>query len=1015
MNENFDIFYFYNSNNFSITNSNIIADKCLHFFSLLDQSFLKINSFRLINFSTNSNELFYLKSSTLIFSEIYLKNNTVANILNIVNSTVRITHVFYFTNNTNAFFLNCLQSNLIIKSSFFKKSSKFIIDLATNLIKSSDSIVKFIKITAINFFSKDFGSIGQLINTNFTCVRSSFALNAAFLEGGVLHSTIINDTNTIKILKSVFFANKALNKGGCACISSDSNTLQVIIKKSRFLRNSAFRGGSFYIENLKNIAVEENNFIYNRAIPSKNSNFRSKGGAFYLSIDLKVANTYDYPLTMLNSMNNFSRNRAEIGGVFYISGIELHNKNFKKNRFILNFANLFGKEWASDTYFLRFDSLEKTLQKFENLPDNYLKANLLKIKSGFDYSDCLLRISGYDRFNSLTINTDEDLLSSLQIIQKNPSIILNSNTFNLSQKYGSICFAGTFKRNELPVELSFEYRITSNFLQRLPLRNQNLFFHLGFRTCDVGDRLTENFECIPCSKDAYSFQTDFALFSEVCKSCVSSNFYCFGGGNYTVKPGYWRSSPNSLTFYLCPNQEACVGDPRNYSNELTEYLGIYAAAYCEVGYKGVLCAECEDNYGYLDGHYCANCANQNYYFQVFGNILLRIIFSIYLIKVSVNMSLSIMTKNPDKNQIILSNLLKIFMNHMQILGFIFSLPISFPKELFVGLTYFLSISPNVSEAFSIDCILKSMGIDISLQYFKLIIAGIYPFFLVFIFFIFVKIMNKIKLLLNPSNKFPKRISITTPKILEHHKLLNKDLFFTVLNLVSLICYSDIAKMTMAMFGCVTIVEGNLQKKLLYADFRIKCDSSYHNLWIQQTGSPIMIFFLFFYPSYIVIKMFIKFINNKPEPSYSFRFSYFYYAYKKKFFFWDFVILIRKLALIFINSFFFSRITDDVDLYPILLVILVFSISFGLQAYCKPFSQNNFSMINGIEEYSLLVTFYTMVIALIYMITMDLDKSVVLGFLFLAFFMNVSFFVVWIRFYVKYHDSFKKLRNILSSR
>ena len=46
---------------------------------------------------------------------------------------------------------------------------------------------------------------------------------------------------------------------------------------------------------------------------------------------------------------------------------------------------------------------------------------------------------------------------------------------------------------------------------------------------------------------------------------------------------------------------------------MTSYLDIYAATNCEKGYKGVLCAECEENYGYLDGHLCVSCADKNYY------------------------------------------------------------------------------------------------------------------------------------------------------------------------------------------------------------------------------------------------------------------------------------------------------------------------------------------------------------------------------------------------------------------
>jgi len=620
-----------------------------------------------------------------------------------------------------------------------------------------------------------------------------------------------------------------------------------------------------------------------------------------------------------------------------------------------------------------------------------------------------LKIVGFDRFNSSTINTDEDLLNNLSLSQISPNPNDFSNTFSITQSLGKLCFSGFFIRNQFPMDLDFSYKITCPLISRLSIKNSALFLALNFRSCDIGDRLTETFECVPCLSDSYSFESDFTIFSENCKSCFSMHFYCFGGGNLTIKPGYWRANIQSEQFYLCPNQLACLGDSRNYSDPNTLYLEIYSASYCEIGYQGVFCSECQDGYGFLDGHICSSCQNQGYYLQIFGNLLLRFFFTIYMIHISINMALSITAGTPEQNRIIESNLLKIFINHMQILGFILTLPISFPNDLFIGMTYFLSISPNISDAFSVECVLKAMGSNVSLQYFKLTVAAIYPFVLMMLFVLLMKYVDKIKANIYKLKKA--ELTMSPAKMLENHSISNLDLYLAVLHLVLLICYADIAKMNMAMFGCVKVDFGDYQENLLYVDFRIDCDSSYHTLWIKKLVSPIMVFFLFGYPIYIILSIF--FLRNKSSSaSFKFKFSYFYYAYEPRFFYWDFVILLRKLTLIFINSFFFSRITDQVNYYPILIVIIIFAIAFGLQVYCKPFSQMEFNMINGIEEYSLLVSFYTVVIAFTYMITSNLDSTAVLGLLMIGFFLNVSFFVFWIRLYIKYHYSLIKIKTIL---
>jgi len=209
-----------------------------------------------------------------------------------------------------------------------------------------------------------------------------------------------------------------------------------------------------------------------------------------------------------------------------------------------------------------------------------------------------------------------------------------------------------------------------------------------------------------------------------------------------------------------------------------------------------------------------------------------------------------------------------------------------------------------------------------------------------------------------------------------------------------------------MFGCVIIGDGKYEKNLLYSDFRIDCDSSYHNLWIKQAACPILIFFLFLYPLYIVGKMYKTFQRKQSEnhKEFNFKFGYFFFAYKERFFFffWDFVILLRKLILLFINSYFFSRVTDTIDYYPIMVLISVLSLAFLLQIYCQPFKIKDFHIINGLEELSLIVSFFSIVLALIYMTMSDI-KAFGLLFLFLVSGgLNTGFFCLWFwRYYQHY--------------
>lgn len=997
-----NIFYLKSSSKLFIIHSTINIEKTLRFFTILSQSYLNLSYFQFNNFSSNSTELFYSESSKLFLNEVLFVNISISNIFTSYSSDIKIRKNLYLTRAQNSYLFTIERCNLTIISSFFKRISNDL-SFSARLLQGSLSNISILKTSILNFATNNNGSIGSLISSNLHIVKTLIGLNQAYGNGGAF-SFIFNENsnvlNVLNIKSTILFRNKAKINGGCFNVHSNTDNLQVQIDKSYLSLNQAFLGGAFFLNNLKNITITNNKFTYNKA--KSNSHNRSKGGVFYFLSDYTIAHTYDYRLNIVKNENRFLKNKAEIGGVSFFDEIDLNMSSPHRNYYINNQADFYGTNVASDISQLRFESLSKNIGYWSFSRDFYFKGKISNLKSGENYTYCLLKISGYDRFNSLAYNTDEDLLSNLQITQINPPFF--SNELNLTQKNGYICFEGVFSRKELPLNQHFIYQITSPKLQRLPVNKQNLTLSLDFDVCDVGDRLTEDFKCVPCEKDTYSFQSDFTFISEVCKSCVSEKFYCYGGGNYTSKPGYWRANSNSYTFYLCPNQNACLGDPRNFSDPTTVYLPLYSASYCDIGYTGVLCATCEDGYGFLDGHLCSSCENRNYYLQIFGNILLRLLFTIYLIKVSINMSLSIVSDHTDKKKVICSNLLKIFVNHMQILGFVFSLPVSFPKDILTSFNYFLSISPNLSEAFSMECVLKYFHSDISLQYYKLVVSGIYPIGLVILFLLFVKIVNRIKLF---TSKRKEKNTITNPLILHENKLSNKDLIFAIFNLVLLICYADIAKMTMAMFGCVTIDEGSVKKKLLYADFKIDCDSSYHLLWVKQTTSPIIIFFLFLYPIYIIISMYAHKQQKNKSKNYKFIFSYFYFAYEEKFFFWDFLILLRKLALIFINAFFFSRVSDYVDNYPLIICIFIFALAFGFQIYCQPF-RDEFKFINKIEECSLLATFYTVVIAFIYMISPNLDTRAVVGFLFIGFFLNCLFFVLWIKFYVKNNRFFHKL-------
>jgi len=1005
-------YYFFqllSENSLNLVNNDIQIDQCYTFLEGYDNSQIIINQTVLKQISTVNLILIYLENSNLTCFKVIFKENQLSLVINAINSSIVMKSFSYnpFINNSN-FFQGSNCSMLLFHGYFISKNSS----LSSQIIYGKYLQLFLLDVSFFMIISKSLISSIEIYDSTVVLIKSLFAFNIGDGNGGVVklaNSTqeIIDTDNIPSVIEStntIWLNNKATNFGGCIYLNSSStldsfNQTLIYIERNHFILNKAFRGGVLAAKNLGNFQTINNIMLKNQAV-SRNTVNKSKGGVGYID----NSEIQEGLLNFNASRNNITLNSAEIGGIFYFQQCTFSYFSLCQTRFNDNIANFYGNELASNSITIRFFSLEKYLDALPNFKyDTYKNAKITSIKSGQQYPECLLMINGYDMFGSITYNTDEDFLQNLNITTSESSSIY-SNTFQTSNYNGFLCFNGTFQRNQMPVPITSDYNLISSFPSSFLDPNEKVFgLSLEFSNCDIGERLTENFQCLPCSEGTFSFEYQFNSVSDVCQTCSDQNFYCFGGGNYTVKPGHWRMNDNAIIIYKCPNEDACIGDPRNYSDPSTEYNELYAASNCLTGYNGILCAECDANYGFLDGYLCSSCENQTYYVQVFSNLILRILFTLYLINISMNMCLSLSTEKPDISRIIGTNMLKIFINHLQILGIILNFPISFPSQLSDFSGYLLSVSPNVSEAFSIQCILEKIPTTISLQYFKLVVAAIYPSVLVLIYLFFVNLMTHCKHYFFKNNSInDENISLTTKGVLFRQGIKYRDLMATAFALVTLTCYADISKMTLSMFGCVEIGDGiTPYTSVLFTDFSIDCNGEYHKMWIKKLASPVLIFFLFFFPIYIILSI-MKGIKNEKDSLFRFKFGYFFYAYQRKYFFWDFVILMRKLLLIFINSFFFSRITETIPIYPIVLVLIMMMFAYILQVNVRPWQKADFHMINKLEELSLIISNFTIAISLLFLSDPDLNVLIETFLLIFMLILNVSFFIAWIKIYYSYY-------------
>jgi hypothetical protein len=139
-----------------------------------------------------------------------------------------------------------------------------------------------------------------------------------------------------------------------------------------------------------------------------------------------------------------------------------------------------------------------------------------------------------------------------------------------------------------------------------------------FRACSRGEYYGERI-CNACENGSYSFADpgDFVL-SEmtkeaVCQPCPSQASHCYKD-TMVLRQGYWRSDDDSTNIVECPwGAESCLGGENN------------SDASCASGYRGPLCAICEDEHHFVSSSQtCEQCDDTSSFFDPFTVMMIAL-------------------------------------------------------------------------------------------------------------------------------------------------------------------------------------------------------------------------------------------------------------------------------------------------------------------------------------------------------------------------------------------------------
>jgi hypothetical protein len=708
----------------------------------------------------------------------------------------------------------------------------------------------------------------------------------------------------------------------------------VSISNSVFKGNMGFVGGALALTSEEG-EINGNLFEGNEAITVLEGPATGKGGAIYL-------NCAFIPFCRMEIKGNrFESNSAVLGGGAVLW--EQSPPTFLSNFFLNNSAS-YGSEVAS--YAIRLIPVSPS-----NLPLPYLNSSssppigliVTNLGSGLVY-DGAIRLGLFDHQDQL-VTTDSASAAEITVA--------NSMEISLFGDTKAIASAGIFTFSMFTITAKpgsvREIRIQTPAIRKQTLSAIDLEMivdtvavQLTFRECMMGE-YQEGDKCVACAIGTYSFNS-----SKPCAACPDGAI-CYG--NYTMVPkaGYWRADIYSSVFFPCLSPEACIGSG--------VYTEISLQGDCAEGYEGNLCDSCKNNHSKTGKNICAICPD--FLSNAFITALIAL-FALCFLAVVITISI----KSANRPNSVLAIYLKILLNYAQMVIIAASMNLKWPSYVTSFLTAQLMVGNAAEQLFSMDCLIQKFYTE-KLFYSKLIITSILPLatlILCVLSWLLISLLHK------------------TPLFKE--KLINS------LVMIIFLLHTTITKTEFSMFACQELKPGELW---LLHDLQQHCWDHNHLRYIWSVGLPSILLWVVALPLVCFgVIMRKRLVLSKLEMQ--MMFGFLYKGYVRKRFYWEFVILYRKILLVSALVF-LASVSAAVQAQTVLAVLLI---SVIYQIHISPFAV---SAMNTLEVKSIFVSLVTIYCGLYYessaIGTIHTDESVKITLFLLILLANGYFLGSWV--------------------
>ncbi len=238
-----------------------------------------------------------------------------------------------------------------------------------------------------------------------------------------------------------------------------------------------------------------------------------------------------------------------------------------------------------------------------------------------------------------------------------------------------------------------------------------------------------------------------------------------------------------------------------------------------------------------------------------------------------------MRTKKDSNQSILSRILT---NYVQIVTAAASFNLTFPQSLQTMFDTVKTVGESAKVFLSLDCFIMDFGMVSSTgttEYFKALITGLLPILLA---------------LLTVLVWFPLKF---IPFLKISWKKLKNNIILTLVVCMFLI-HPSVTGMAAGLFNCYEIDAGEYW---LYKELSVKCWDSTHRTYAIALGAPMMILWVFGLP-FVGFLMVRHNKNRLDNDEVIYKYRILYQGYRFEAYYWEFVNIFRKVAMVMINIF-----------------------------------------------------------------------------------------------------------------